>query len=82
MKRSDSPTRMALSVILATRTLPARKLTLLPWVQPITILRKHYTFEKFLGMVKNVLYATAIFHGEIAPPSDWQSQPFAVGLRH
>jgi two-component system alkaline phosphatase synthesis response regulator PhoP len=74
--------RMALPVILATRTLPTRKFTLLPWLQPATILRKPYTFEKLLGMVKNVLYATAIVRGEIAPPSNGQSQPFAVDLRH
>jgi DNA-binding response OmpR family regulator len=67
---------------MATRTLPTRKFTLLPWLQPATILRKPYTFEKLLGMVKNVLYATAIVRGEIAPPSNGQSQPFAVDLRH
>lgn len=74
--------RMALPVILATKTLPTRKFTLLPWLQPATILRKPYTFEKLLGMVKNVLYATAIVREEIARPSYWQSQPFAAGLRH
>ena len=74
-------TRMALPVIMATKTLPTRKFTLLPWLQPATILRKPYTFEKLLGMVKNVLYATAIVRGEIAPPSNWQSQPVAVGFR-
>jgi two-component system alkaline phosphatase synthesis response regulator PhoP len=71
--------RMALPVIMATKTLPTRKFTLLPWLQPATILRKPYTFEKLLGMVKNVLYATAIVRGEIAPSSNWQSRLFASG---
>jgi DNA-binding NtrC family response regulator len=74
-------TRMALPVIMATRTLPTRKFTLHPWLQPATRLRKPYTFEKLLGIVKNVLYATAVVRGEIAPPSNWQSQPAAVGSR-
>jgi DNA-binding NtrC family response regulator len=74
-------TRMALPVIMATRTLPTRKFTLHPWLQPATRLRKPHTFEKLLGIVKNVLYATAIVRGEIAPPSNWQSQPAAVGSR-
>jgi DNA-binding NtrC family response regulator len=72
-------TRMDLPVILATRTLPTKTFTLLPWLQAASILRKPYTFEKLLGMVKNVLYATAIVRGEITPPSIWQSQPSAVG---
>ena len=47
--------RMALPVIMATKTLSTRKFSLLPWLQPTTILRKPYTFEKLLGMVKTVL---------------------------
>ena len=72
--------RMALPVIVATKTLPTRKFSQLPWLQPATILRKPYTFEGLLGTVKNVLCATAIVRGEIAPPSDWQSQPVSNGL--
>jgi CheY-like chemotaxis protein len=74
-------TRMALPVIMATKTLPTRKFTLLPWLQSATILRKPYTFEKLLGMVKNVLYATAIVRGEITPSPNWRNQPPAVGFR-
>jgi DNA-binding NtrC family response regulator len=73
--------RMALPIIMATKTLPTRKFTLLPWLQPATILRKPYTFERLLGMVKNVLYATAIVRGEIAPSPNRQNQPPAVGFR-
>jgi DNA-binding NtrC family response regulator len=47
--------RMALPIIMATKTLPTRKFTLLPWLQPATILRKPYTFERLLGMVKYVI---------------------------
>ena len=72
-------TRMALPVILATGTMPTRKFTRHPWLQPATMLRKPYSFEKLLGTVKNVLYATAAVRGEIAPPSNWQNEPTAVG---
>jgi len=61
-------TRMALPVIMTTRTLPTRKFTLHPWLQHATVLRKPYTFEKLLGTVKAVLYATAIVRGRIVPP--------------
>jgi DNA-binding NtrC family response regulator len=71
--------RMALPVIMATKTLPTRKFSQLPWLQPATILRKPYTFETLLGLVKNVLCATAIVRGETAPSSNWQSRPFASG---
>lgn len=74
-------TRMALPVIMATKTLPTRKFTLLPWLQPATMLRKPYTFERLLGMVKNVLYATAIVRGEIMPSPNWRNQPPASGSR-
>jgi len=73
--------RMALPVIMATKTLPTRKFSQLPWLQPATILRKPYTFERLLGTVKNVLYETAIVRGEIASSSNWQSQPCATGLQ-
>jgi len=73
--------RMALPVILATKALPTRKFTLLPWLQPAIILRKPYSFEKLLGTVKDALYAVAIVRGEITPPSNWQSQSVAVGLQ-
>jgi hypothetical protein len=43
------------------------------------MLRKPDFFEKLLGIVKNVLFATAVVRGEIAPPSNWQSQSTAVG---
>jgi two-component system alkaline phosphatase synthesis response regulator PhoP len=71
--------RMALPVIMATKTLPTRKFSQLPWLQPATILRKPYTFERLLGLVKNVLCATAIVRGETAPSSNWQSRLFASG---
>jgi DNA-binding response OmpR family regulator len=73
LKKSHA-TRMALPVIMAIRTLPTRKFALLPWLQPATILRKPYSFEKLVGTVKDVFYATAIVRGEIAPPA-------AVGLQ-
>ena len=72
--------RMALPVIMATKTLPTQKFSQLPWLQPATILRKPYTFERLLGTVKNVLYATAIVRGEIVSSSSWQSRLFASGL--
>jgi hypothetical protein len=65
---------------MATKTLPIRQFTLLPWLQPATFLRKPYTCEKLLGMVKNVLYATVIVREEITPSPNWRDQPTAVGL--
>ena len=73
--------RMSLPIIMATRNLPTWEFVLNPWLLPATMLLKPYTYEKLLGTVKNVLYATASARPDIAPPPYWQSQPSAVGLR-
>jgi DNA-binding response OmpR family regulator len=73
--------RMSLPVIMATRNLPTWEFTLHPWLLLATMLLKPYTYEKLLGTVKNVLHAAVSARPAIAPPSNWQSQPSAVGLR-
>jgi DNA-binding response OmpR family regulator len=73
--------RMSLPAIMATRNLPTWEFTLHPWLLPATMLLKPYTYEKLLGMVRNVLNAAVSARPAIAPPSNWQNQPSAVGLR-
>jgi DNA-binding NtrC family response regulator len=63
--------RMTLPIIMATNILPAWEFAL----QSITMLRKPYTFEKLLGMVKNALSINASLGGEVAPSSILNSQP-------
>jgi two-component system alkaline phosphatase synthesis response regulator PhoP len=72
--------RMTLAVIMATEILPTWEFALHPCLQSVKMLRKPYTIEKLLGMVKSVLYMPAGVRAEIAPPN-WQGQPAAMGLR-
>jgi len=74
-------TRMALPIIMATETLPAREFAAHPWLLPAGMLFKPYNFDELLGIVKEVLGATASVREENAPPPEWQSQPTAMGLR-
>jgi DNA-binding NtrC family response regulator len=67
--------RMTLPVIMATNILPTWEFALHPCLQSITMLRKPYTFEKLLGMVKNALSTNASLGGEVAPSSILNSQP-------
>jgi len=73
--------RMSLPVIMAARNLPTWEFTLHPWLLRATMLLKPYTCEKLLVTVRNVLNATVSARPDIAPPSNWQSRPSAVGLR-
>ena len=52
-------TRMTLPVIMATAILPTWEFALHPCLQAVKMLRKPFTFEKLLGMVKGVLPETA-----------------------
>jgi DNA-binding NtrC family response regulator len=51
--------RMSLPVIMATGFLPTWEFALHTWLQPVKMLLKPYSFEKLLGMVKQVLSTTA-----------------------
>jgi DNA-binding response OmpR family regulator len=73
--------RMSLPVIMATRNLPTWKFALHPWLLPATMLLKPYTCERLLGTVKNVLHAAVSARADIAPPSNRECQPSAIGLR-
>jgi len=73
--------RLTLPVIMATGILPTWEFALHPCLQCVTMLRKPYTFGKLLGMVKNILHASARARAEITPPPNWQSQSAAMGLQ-
>jgi DNA-binding NtrC family response regulator len=51
---------MTLPVIMATGYLPTWEFALHTWLQPVKMLLKPYSFEKLLGMVKNVLNQTVV----------------------
>ena len=73
--------RLPLPVIMVTHILPTWEFSLHPHLQAATMLRKPYTIGKLLGMVKNVLYATAGIHAETAPTANPPSPSATIGLR-
>ncbi|MGD0615157.1 MAG: response regulator [Verrucomicrobiota bacterium] len=73
--------RMALPVIMATRTSPKEEFTQYPWLQPAATLLKPYTIAELLGTVKEVLRATDSPREQVDPLPNWRSQPSADGLR-
>ena len=73
--------RMTLPVIMATGILPTWEFALHPCLQSVTMLRKPYTIDKLLGVVKSVLPDTTHVRAEMAPAPSWQSQPSADRLR-
>lgn len=70
---------MTLPVIMATGILPTWEFALHPFLQAVKMLRKPYTMDKLLGMVKSVL-PTGV-RAESAPALSGQSQPAADQLR-
>ena len=60
--------RMPLPVIMVTEILPTWEFALHPCLQAVTMLRKPYIFDKFLGMVKSVLPDITHVHAGITPP--------------
>ena len=72
--------RMSLPVIMATAILPTWEFALHPCLQAVTMLRKPYSFEKLLGMVKNVFHGKAGGSTEIAPPPNWRGQPSVMAF--
>jgi DNA-binding response OmpR family regulator len=73
--------RLALPVILTTKTLPNRELALEPMVLPAAVLLKPYTNDELLGAVRQVLRATADDREPLAPPASRPSEPPADPLR-
>jgi DNA-binding response OmpR family regulator len=73
--------RLTMPVIMATGILPTWEFALHPCLQSVAMLRKPFTFEKLLGMVKSVLHPTAHVPAETRPATNWQPQSAAVGLR-
>ena len=73
--------RMTLPVIMTTEILPTWEFALHPCLQSVAMLRKPFTIDKLLGLVKSVLPETAGVRAERAPAQPWRSQPSAEGLR-
>jgi len=73
--------RMMLPVIMATDILPTWEFALHPCLQAVTMLRRPYTIEKLVGLVKSVLLTTGGIRTEMASPSNRQSQTASVALR-
>ena len=71
--------RMRLPVIMATDILPTWEFALHPCLQGVTMLRKPYTIDKLLGLVKSILPESAC--AEMVPAECRQSQPAAESLR-
>ena len=59
--------RMTLAIIMVTEILPTWEFALHPCLQAVSMLRKPYTIEKFLGMVKSVLVKTPRGNDGIVP---------------
>jgi DNA-binding NtrC family response regulator len=74
--------QMTLPVIMATGFLPTWEFALHTWLQPVKVLLKPYSFERLLGMVKDVLHKTvtvgvtsrcsAIRTSSTNPPSSYE----------
>lgn len=61
-------TRMAMPVVLATGTFPAREFAQCPWLIPAAVLMKPYSFDELVETVQKVLRATASAPTEMVPP--------------
>jgi len=70
----------ALPVIMVTNILPLWELALHPCFENVKILRKPYTIEKLLGLVKHALSETAVVPGKFALQTNSQSQRAATSL--
>ena len=70
--------RMTMAVIMATEILPTWEFALHPCLQTVSMLRKPYTIEKFLGMVKSVLVKTH-YENDGVVPMNYQRQPEVIG---
>ena len=73
--------QMTLPVIMATGILPTWEFALHPCLQAVTMLRKPYTMDKLLGLVKSVLPEPGQVHVEIVSASSWQVLPSTDCLR-
>jgi hypothetical protein len=58
---------MTLPVVMATGVLPTWEFALHPCLQPVEMLLKPYSFEKLLGLVKNILTKAVSAQADLAP---------------
>ena len=73
-------TRITLPVVLTSGTVTTEKLKLHPRLRIDATLLKPYTLDEFLATVRKVIFATDGAAGQ-TPPSDWQDQPVASGMK-
>jgi len=71
--------RMTMAVIMVTEILPTWEFALHPCLQTVSMLRKPYTIEKFLGMVKSVLIKTPYGNDGVVP-MNYHRQPEVIGF--
>jgi two-component system nitrogen regulation response regulator GlnG len=71
----------ALPVIMVTNILPLWEFALHPCLENVKILRKPYTIEKLLGLVKHALSETAVVPGRFASLTNSQSHRAEISLR-
>jgi DNA-binding NtrC family response regulator len=72
---------MILPVIMATGILPTWEFALHPCLQSVAMLRKPYSFEKLLSMVKHILHPNAGGRAETSQAPNWQKQTATFALR-
>jgi CheY-like chemotaxis protein len=73
--------RMALPIILMTGAPPMEELKRHPWLQIKTMLLKPFTADELFDAVRNVLHAPDGAREQLAPQTNWHSQPPANGLQ-
>ena len=73
--------RMAMPVVMTAVQLPMQELARDPSLQLAAMLPKPFYISELLETVRVALRATDSPREQIAPPPNWRSQPFAVGLR-
>ena len=72
--------RISLPVVLASGAVTTEKLKLHPWLRIDTTLLKPYTPDELLATVRKDIFATD-GAGRKPPPSDWQDQSVAAGMK-
>jgi DNA-binding response OmpR family regulator len=72
---------MAVPVVMTAGRLPTHELARNPLLQLAAMLPKPFYISELLETVRVALRATDSPREQIAPPPNWRSQPFAVGLR-
>jgi len=73
--------KIALPIIIVSKSLPTWEFPLDPWPQTVKVLCQPYTIEKLLSLVKNVLRPSATVRDQAAPPPAKKERQGALGFR-